>query len=127
MKNEAKNKKDKAIVTIKATNDTEPPVVEYTAIKRMLGTLDRFLTKRFMLVVGLCTAVISGCIVGLMIENRTFGHAFSLGRGAGTSGGSLTATIWLGSIIAVAVFIIILTIVYNLRKRKRTALRSEEA
>lgn len=125
MKNEAKNKKDKNTVTIKATSEEAAPVVEYTAIKRMLDTLDRFLTKRFMLVIAFCLTVVSGCAIGLMFDNKVF--AFSSSGGGDSPGGSLTTTVWLGAIITVAVFIIILTIVHAVRKKKKTRLRSQEA
>jgi len=115
------NDKDKADEEVKASDEKDTTVVvEYSTIKRMLGTLDRFLTRQFMLVVGLCTAVISGCILGLMFENAVLGHAFSPGgMGSGSGGGDLTTNVWLGSLLAVAVFIIIVAVVINIKKRKR--------
>jgi len=111
------NEKEKIGEEVKALDEKETAVVvEYSAIKRMLDTLDRFLTKQFLLVVGLCTAVISGCVLGLMFENAVLGQAFS--PGGGTSGGDLTVNVWLGAVATVAVFLMVVTIVLNVKKRR---------
>ena len=114
MKNE--NKKNKK--NHNAGSADELRVVQYSTIKRMLGALDRFLTKQFMLVVAFCTSVIAVCILGLTFANETLGRAAT--PGGGDPSGNMTALIWLWSIIAVMVFVATVTTVYALGRRKKS-------
>jgi len=128
MVDNGKKAKSKKLDCVDASPESKDgvEVVEYSAIKRMLGTLDRFLTKRFMLVVGLCTAVVSACIIALMVENSVFTQAYSSGGGAEATGGDLTTNVWLGALIVVAVFIMIVVTVINLRKQKKKVAKPED-
>ena len=130
MKNEEKSKNDKDVVIIKASKKNEgnaekdlekqPPQVEkeLTTIRRMLGTLDRILTKQFILILGLCTAVISVCTVGLVFASGIVGNAHSAG-GPVSSSGNLTIQTWLFSIIGLCVFIMLVACAYTLSKKKK--------
>jgi len=118
MKNDEKNKskKDKDIVTIKAANHPEP--TGYSAIRRMLNSLDRFLTRRFMFILAFCTAAISMCVIGLSFTNTVGSSAASGGNSGEFTGNNLTLSIWLWSIIVVCLFIIVVTSVYVWGRRK---------
>lgn len=117
MKHEDKSKDSNTeeVVEVKVTNDSK--VVERSTIKRMLNTLDRFLTKRFMSIIAFCTAVISICAIGLAFANTTFGNASSSGSKGGL-GGNLTLETWLWSLIAVFGFIAITTVFYVCGRKK---------
>jgi len=101
-------KKDQKTVIIKAT---DKDVVKYSTIKRMLNTLDRFLTKRYMLIVAFCSAVISICTIALVLTNASISHAVSAGE-AGNSGGGGEYNVILWSLIAAFGFIGLFTCFY---------------
>lgn len=109
------NNEKKKVVDIKVTDDAK--VVERSTIKRMMDTLDRFLSKRFLSVIAFCTAIIAVCAIGLSFTNITIGHASSADAMKG-NGGNLTLDIWLWSAIAVFGFIAIVTCVYYFGRKK---------
>ena len=107
--------------TKKAVTGDDAPE-KYKSVKRMLSTLDRFLTQKLGLVVGICTLAIAGCSMGLFINNSIGANAGS--SDGGSSGGSASATIdvFLWSSVALFAFIGILSMIYvfaRLRARKK--------
>lgn len=117
-KKKSGDKADEKVITISAA-DTD--VDKYTNIRRILGTLDRFLTKRFLFIVALCTGIMSVCVICLSLTNVTSGQAFAPGANSTSRSGDLTLSTWLWSIIVVCAFIAIMTSVYAWGRKKNQA------
>ena len=97
------------------------PAGKYTAIKRMLNTLDRFLTRKLGLVVGICTLAIAACSMGLLINNNMGSSAASGGGSLRGNSPSTTIDTLLWSGVALFAFLGLLSIIYvfaRLRSRK---------
>ena len=90
---------------------------QYSVIKRMLVTLDRFLCGKFFSIITFYLLAVTGCAVGLIVNNTSNAQASS-GGGSGGSGIS-TANVWLFSAIGVMTFLFLLVVIYVLTARRK--------
>lgn len=90
----------------------DAPTVKYSNIKRMLGTLDKFLSTKLSLVLGICTLAIASCSLGLFFSNAGSSSAASKGGNTSGGGGDITLNTWLWSILALFVFLAVLAIIH---------------
>jgi len=97
------------------TNNTKTEVVKYSTIKRMLGTLDKFLSKRLGMMLLIYAFAITLCAGGIFL-NTTIAHAAAY---PATPGGLpwLDSVLW--AMIATMAFIAVLSIIYVLARRKK--------
>jgi hypothetical protein len=115
------NTKDNIDSTVDASQPStkqQSEVKEYTKIKSALATLDKFLAKKFMLILGTCLFGISICGAGLFFNN-TIGALASDGSGGALPGGSTPINAVLFSLAGVLAFTIVVTCVYALTSRRR--------
>jgi len=105
-------------VTPNTTDAPAPAHTKYGNIRRMLGTLDRFLAKKLGLVLMICAFGALACSAGLL-----FGAGSSASGGTGgTNADTLSPWLWAG--VALFAFLGILAVIYVLgrgRKNKRNS------
>jgi hypothetical protein len=91
--------------------------VKYSTIKRMLGTLDKFLSKKFVFLLGLYFVAMALCMGGLFINNSGTGSAAS-GSAVSGMGPDIALNTWLWATIAVATLLAIFLVIYIIAKRR---------
>lgn|GEM_PF-4054082 len=91
----------------------ESAEVKYSTIRRLLGTLDRFLTKKFALILAVCATLIAACSAGLFINNSAVNAASDLP----STGGDIALNTWFWAGIALFAFVAVLSTVYFLSRR----------
>ena len=97
---------------IAVEENTQTQTQQYSNIKRMLNTLDKFLLRGIGLIVGICTLAIAGCSVGLLINNSHSSSAVSGGTHAPTNSVNYGLNTWLWSSVAVFALIGIFSMMY---------------
>lgn len=103
---------------LETPEETDTSVVKYPKINSALGTLERFLTKNLMLIIGIYIFAMTLCGGGLLLNNAIFSNASTT---TGTSGSAdMELNTWLYSFIAIFTFFVLLSVFYLLgRKRYR--------
>ena len=87
-KSEPANGVESTLVDEHVVDNSTPE--KYVTLKRMLNTLDRFLTQKLGIVIGICTLAIAACSMGLLINNTA---GSSAGDGGSVSGNNPNTTV----------------------------------
>ena len=108
---ENKNAKDDPKIEVKVTAVSE--TVKFPAVKRMLESLDKFLSRKIASVVGFYIFAMLVCSVVLVSTTVSASEVEG-----GVTGGVKTADIWMYSLLATFTFIFVLLVVRYFAVRK---------
>ena len=97
---------------------SQDTTVKYATIKRLLGTLDKFLSKKLGLVLLFCGLGVAICAGGVFLNSTLITNASSGGESSPSSGLALNTWLWSG--VALFAFIALISIVYTFIRIKKS-------
>ena len=100
--------------------ETAVEVVKYPTIRRMLNTLDKFLAKKLVLVLGLLSIGIVLCSGGVLLSAASVSAATGPGVGS-----PVALETFLFSLMALFAFAGVVTIIYFVSRRKHIKKHAE--